>query len=90
MLEDYSFGPEEALRLLAYAPEDLDPEDALFRSEVARIVSELPQETRTIAQLIGVEDRRQIEVAELLRVDQSTVSRRWKRALELVERGLAI
>jgi DNA-directed RNA polymerase specialized sigma24 family protein len=89
LLSDWPIGAEEALRLLAYSPEDLDPEDALFRSEVSRIVDELPHHTRTIARLIGVEDQRQVDVAELLRVDQSTVSRRWKRALELVERGLA-
>lgn len=89
VLEDLDLGPEEALRLLAYPPEDLEPEDALYRSEVARIVEELPPNTRTIAWLIGVEDKRQVDVAELLRVDQSTVSRRWKRALEQIERELS-
>lgn len=89
VLEEFDLGPEEALRLLAYDPEDLEPEDALFRSEVSRIIDELPRQTRTVAWLIGVEDQRQVDVAEQLRVDQSTVSRRWKRALEQIERELS-
>jgi DNA-directed RNA polymerase specialized sigma24 family protein len=89
VISDFDLSGEEALRLLAFEPEDLIPEDAFFRSEIARIVDELPHQIRTVALLVGVDDMRQEEVAVILRVDQSTISRRWKRALELVERGLA-
>jgi DNA-directed RNA polymerase specialized sigma24 family protein len=88
MLSDLNFTAEQSLRLLAYPPEDLEPEDALYRNEVQRVVDNLPNDLRLIAQLVGINDYRQIDVATYLNVDQSTISRRWKKALAEISKGL--
>jgi DNA-directed RNA polymerase specialized sigma24 family protein len=79
----------EALRLVAVQPWDLSPEQAIARTEVLRVLKEMPRELSSVAMAIGVLGHTQLDVAERLNVNQSSVSRRWKRALEELERGLA-
>lgn len=71
----------EALRLLRVSISELNPGDVIYRMQVLSALKKLDKNLREVAWAIGVLELTQEEVAGLLNVNQSTVSRRWKEAL---------